>query len=72
MTENKDDIFTYHEPFEETQKRYQKIRTIARMFDDVVDEVVPQSREASLAKTKIEEAIMWANAGIARNIKKED
>ena len=71
MTENKDDIFTYHEPFEETQKRYQKIRTIARMFDDVVDEVVPQSREASLAKTKIEEAIMWANAGIARNIKKE-
>lgn len=71
MPENKDDIFTYHEPFEETQKRYQKIRTIARMFDDVVDEVVPQSREASLAKTKIEEAIMWANAGIARNIKKE-
>ena len=71
MTENKDDIFTYHEPFEETQERYQKIRTIARMFDDVVDEVVPQSREASLAKTKIEEAIMWANAGIARNIKKE-
>lgn len=71
MPENKNDIFTYHEPFEETEKRYQKIRTIARMFDDVVDEVVPQSREASLAKTKIEEAIMWANAGIARNIKKE-
>ena len=38
----------------------------------LVDNLVPKSREASLAQTKIEEAVMWANAGIARNITKED
>ena len=68
---SKDKIFTYHEPFEDTQKRYQEIQTLAKMFSDVVDNLVPKSREASLAQTKIEEAVMWANAGIARNVKKE-
>ena len=72
MTVDKDKIFTYHEPFEETAKRYQEIRTLAKMFSDLVDNLVPKSREASLAQTKIEEAVMWANAGIARNITKED
>ena len=60
------------EPIEETAKRYQEIRTLAKMFSDLVDDLVPKSREASLAQTKIEEAVMWANAGIARNITKED
>ena len=60
-----------HEPIEETAKRYQEIRTLAKMFSDLVDNLVPKSREASLAQTKIEEAVMWANAGIARNVKKE-
>ena len=66
------DNFTYHEPFEETLQRYKEIRTLAKMFSDVVDNLVPKSREASLAQTKIEEAVMWANAGITRNVKKEE
>ena len=68
-----------NEPIEETTKRHQEIgagfqaffRTLAKMFSDLVDNLVPKSREASLAQTKIEEAVMWANAGIARNVKKE-
>ena len=72
ISEEKDKNFTYHEPTEETAKRYQEIRTLAKMFSDLVDNLVPKSREASLARTKIEEAVMWANAGIARNITKED
>ena len=72
MPVDKDKIFTYHEPIEETAKRYQEIRTLAKMFSDLVDNLVPKSREASLAQTKIEEAVMWAAAGIARNTKKED
>jgi hypothetical protein len=72
MSEDKDKIFTYHEPIEETAKRLQEISTLAKMFSDLVDRLVPKSREASLAQTKIEEAVMWANAGIARNITKED
>ena len=53
-------------------EQYQEIRTLAKMFSDLVDNLVPKSREASLAQTKIEEAVMWANAGITRNITKED
>ena len=63
-----DDINTYYEE----SKRLQEISTLAKMFSDLVDRLVPKSREASLAQTKIEEAVMWANAGIARNITKED
>ena len=33
----------------------------------VVEEVVPDGREKSLAITKIEEAKMWSSAGVARN-----
>ncbi len=29
--------------------------------------LTPESREQSLAVTKLEEAMMWANAAIARN-----
>ena len=63
-----DDINAYYEE----SKRSQEINTLVKMFSDLVDNLVPKSREASLAQTKIEEAVMWANAGIARNITKED
>lgn len=65
---SKDDNFTNDEAI----KRCQEIHTLAEMFSDLVDNLVPKSREASLAQTKIEEAVMWAAAGIARNTKKED
>lgn len=32
----------------------------------LVDELCPEGREKSLAITKIEESVMWANAAIAR------
>lgn len=34
-----------------------------------IEENCPDSREKSLALTKVEEAVMWANASIARNSK---
>lgn len=37
--------------------------TIAGMLDDVL----PPSREASLAITNLEQASMWAKAAVARN-----
>ena len=36
------------------------------LFAGLVDNLCPESREKSLAMTKIEEATMWANASIAR------
>jgi hypothetical protein len=33
-------------------------------FLDLINSTVPQGREASIAKTKIEEAVMWAVKGL--------
>lgn len=59
--------FTYHQPTPEKANSYKAIRAIAADFAMVVSTLVPESREQSLAITKIEEAVFWANAGIARN-----
>lgn len=37
----------------------------AEILDEIFSEDLVQSRETSLAKTKLEEAVMWANKSIA-------
>lgn len=59
--------FTYHAPKEGQPARYTVLRDKAKELAVMVDEMCPNSREKSLAMTKIEESIMWANAAIARN-----
>lgn len=59
--------FTYHAPKEDQIGRYREIRDKGKQFAEMIDEFCPESRERSLAFTKIEEAVMWANAAIARN-----
>lgn len=59
--------FTYHKPDEDRTVRYTHIRGMAKDMAYVIDNVCPESREKSLAFTKLEEAVMWANASIARN-----
>lgn len=58
--------FTHHPPKPGQPDRYQRIRDAARTLAELVDAECPESREKSLAMTKIEEASMWANAAIAR------
>lgn len=62
-----DNAFTYHAPKEGQPAKYQAIREKAKELAYLVDDLVPASREQSLAITKLEECVMWANAGIARN-----
>lgn len=62
-----DNAFTYHAPKEGQPAKYQTIREKAKELAYLVDDLVPASREQSLAITKLEECVMWANAGIARN-----
>ena len=59
------DAFEYHTTNEERQENYQNIRTSIKATAAVIDEVVPDSCEKSLAMTKLEKAAMWANKAIA-------
>ena len=59
--------FTYHAPDDDQKERYESIREHAKDFAFLIEEFCPESRERSLAMTKLEECVMWANAAIARN-----
>jgi len=59
--------FSYHPPKPDQIPRYEEIRDYARTFAAALLEKCPPSRERSLALTALEEAVMWANASIARN-----
>jgi hypothetical protein len=59
--------FTYHAPQGTQPTRYQLIRDGARVYAQLLMESCPESRELALALTALENAVMWANASIARN-----
>ncbi|HLM89247.1 MAG TPA: hypothetical protein VK284_09495 [Streptosporangiaceae bacterium] len=59
--------FTYHAPKDGQAERYQWIRKEAHQLATLINELAPDSREKSLAITHLEDAVMWANAAIARN-----
>ena len=58
--------FTYHAPKGDQPEKYGTIRDAAKAFAFLIHKVSPISREQSLAFTKLEECVMWANAAIAR------
>lgn len=59
--------FTYHPPKGDQKERYTALRENAKAFAFAIADLTPYSREQSLAFTALEEAVMWANAAIARN-----
>lgn len=58
--------FMYHPPKGDQQVRYAKLRSQGKRTAIEIENNCPESREKSLAFTKLEEAVMWANASIAR------
>ena len=62
-----DNNFVAHESTDELDRIYASMRSEAKRFATIVNNTCPESREKSLALTKIEEAMFWANAAIARN-----
>ena len=62
-----DNRFTYHPPKDGQVETYVIIRSAAREFALLVASLTPVSREQSLAITNLEEAVMWANAAVARH-----
>lgn len=59
--------FTYHTPKDNQPERYVELRNLALQLALTINDKCPESREKSLAITKLEEAIMWANKSIACN-----
>lgn len=60
--------FKHHPPKDKsTADLHEQVRSEIGNAADFVNKFVPEGREKSLAITKLEEAMMWANAGIARN-----
>ena len=62
-----DNNFKYHAPKDNQAFKYEQIRKIAKTVANHIEQLCPESREKSLAFTNLEQAVMWANASIARN-----
>lgn len=65
--EQLENSFTYHAPKGDQQERYVLLRDSAKKLGELILATVPESREKSLAFTKLEEVVMWANKAIACN-----
>ena len=65
--EQLENSFTYHAPKGDQPARYVELRDKAKELSFLILEKTPPSREQSLAITKLEESIMWANKAIACN-----
>lgn len=59
--------FTYHAPKNDQPEKYVAIRAKAKELAELLVSYCPPSRELSLAITKLEECVFWANASIARS-----
>ena len=59
--------FTYHAPKPGQPEKYTVLRDNAKALAMLINDNCPDTREKSLAMTKLEECVMWANASIARN-----
>lgn len=58
---------SYHPPTEEKVHQHELVRATIKSALETFSQTLPGGREASTAFTKLEEAMFWANAAIARN-----
>ena len=65
--EELENAFTYHKPIGDQPERYEKIRNAAKELAYLIFESCPESRERSIAFTRLRDVAMWANASIACN-----
>ncbi|OKI54527.1 hypothetical protein A6A27_31880 [Micromonospora sp. CB01531] len=60
--------FSYHQPStEDIRTKHELIRFECGVLAEVLLEHCPESRELSLALTKLDEVCMYANAAVARH-----
>lgn len=59
--------FSHHVPKGDQAERYQTNRALFIALANGLTQICPVSRELSLTMTKLDEALFYANASIARN-----
>jgi hypothetical protein len=59
--------FSYHAPSDTDVTKHEVLRKECQELALLIHNVCPESREKSIAITKLEEVSMWGNAAIARN-----
>jgi hypothetical protein len=64
---DEENVFTYHKPKEGQAGKYEELREHAKIVAFAMRRLCPPSRELSLARTNLEQAVFWANAAIARH-----
>lgn len=63
---------SYHKPGPRRIARHEEVRVAIRTAMEKLRDNLTDSRETALAMTNLEQAMFWANADIARNVKEED
>jgi hypothetical protein len=62
-----DNRFTFHEKSRSLNaEKHQLVREVCGNLAETMNAVLPEGREKALVLTKLEEAMFWANAAIAR------
>lgn len=61
-----DNDFSYHVPTPTMLPKFAMIRNRGKELANLLVELVPEGRERCIALTRLEEVVMHANAGIAR------
>jgi len=59
--------FTHHQPNQSKAMKHAIVRDRCKKLAEALVDVCPDTRERSIALGKIEEAMFWGNAAIARN-----
>jgi len=70
-TYDEENVFTYHKPGPLDPAKYTAIREQAKGLALLLRELCPNGPELAKARRKIEEAVFWANASIARQSEPE-
>jgi hypothetical protein len=65
--DERSDVFrqTYQDLTSDQKDDIMRVKNLARMMNEFLDNLKP-SREVSLAKTKLEECVMWATKSITK------
>lgn len=67
MQDDIDYRIDYRQPTPEKKERHEMMRAAFKGLMRHISEKTPPSREQSIAFTKLEEAMFWVNAAIARD-----